>query len=143
MVKKLILIVITFLLNQINIAQSPIGNWKSIDDKTKGPKSQINIYEQNGKLYGKVEKLLAPNANVTKKCTDCSGNKKNQLILGMVIMENLIKKGNKWTGGTIADPENGKSYDVSIWFDENEDELKVRGYHWTGLYRTQTWYRIK
>jgi uncharacterized protein (DUF2147 family) len=137
--------ILTFLIFCISIfsAQSPIGTWKTMDDKTKAPKSQLNIYEQNGKLFGKVEKLLSPTANPTKKCTDCTGSRKNQLILGMVILENLVQKGGKWTEGTIVDPENGKSYDASIWFEGNGDELKVRGYHWTGLYRTQTWYRIK
>ncbi len=31
-----------------------------------------------------------------------------------------------------------------MWFEKGQpDELRVRGKHWTGLYRTQTWYRVK
>jgi len=112
------------------IAQSsPIGVWKTVDDKTDEAKSHIEIYEQNGKLYGKIVKLLRENAKT---------------IIGLVIVEDLAVYKDYWKKGTIMDPEDGKEYGCSIWFDDGKsDELKVRGKHWTGIYRTQTWYRVK
>jgi uncharacterized protein (DUF2147 family) len=48
-----------------------------------------------------------------------------------------------WKGGKILDPEKGKEYSCTMWFEAGKpDELKVRG--WFGpVYRTQTWYRVK
>jgi len=37
-----------------------------------------------------------------------------------------------------------KSSPLGIWKTiDDENELKVKGKHWTGLSRTQTWYRVK
>ena len=38
-------------------AQDILGKWVSYDDETKKPKSEVEIYEQQGKYYGKVIKL--------------------------------------------------------------------------------------
>ncbi len=123
-------------------AQSPVGIWKTIDDNTKEAKSHVEVYEQNGKLYAKVVKLLLKPADT--KCDKCSGDKKNKPVVGMVILENLKPVKDYWGKGTIMDPENGKEYGCSIWFEDGKtSELKVRGKHWTGLYRTQTWYKVK
>lgn len=59
----------------------------------------------------------------------------------MVIVDGLAKEGTVWKGGSILDPANGNVYGCSLWLEGQE--LKVRGKHWTGLYRTQTWYRVK
>ena len=43
---------------------TPVGVWKTIDDESGKAKSHVKIYERNGKLYGKVTKLLLnPGAN--------------------------------------------------------------------------------
>ncbi|MEN0002727.1 MAG: DUF2147 domain-containing protein [Bacteroidota bacterium] len=119
-----------------------LGTWKTIDDATGDAKSHVEIYEQNGKVYGKIVKLLKSEPGVV--CDECKGKKKGKPVLGMVIIEDLQKGGDVLEKGTILDPENGKEYKCKIWFEEGKtDELKLRGYHWTGLYRTQTWYRVK
>jgi len=121
---------------------SPVGVWKTVDDQTGEVKSHVEIYEQDGKYYGKIVKVLKKGAAET--CTECSGKKKNQKILGLVIIEDLEPNKDYWDDGTILDPENGNEYGLSVWFEDNEtDEIKIRGKHWTGLYRTQTWYRVK
>lgn len=62
----------------------------------------------------------------------------------MIIVENLSPYKDYWKNGTILDPESGSEYGCSIWFENNNaNELKVRGKHWTGLFRTQTWYKVK
>jgi len=124
------------------VAQSPSGIWKTIDDDTGDAKSHVEIYEQSGEFYGKVVKLLKSDPDTL--CDECKGDKKDKPVLGMVILESLEPTDNYWSNGTIMDPENGKEYGCSIWFDDGKtEELKVRGKHWTGLYRTQTWYRVK
>ncbi len=117
-----------------------LGKWKTIDDATGEAKSHVEIYERGGKLYGKVVKILNED-RADSLCEKCSGKKHNQPVNGLVIIENLSKKDNYYKGGTILDPENGKEYGCSIWLEDGK--LKVRGKHWSGLYRTQTWYRVK
>ena len=122
---------------------SPVGTWKSVDDKTGEVKSHIEIYEQGGKYFGKVTKIMRADRQ-DRRCTECDGKRKDQPILGMVIIEDLEADGDYWKGGTILDPESGNTYRCSVWFEDgNAGELKVRGKHWTGLYRTQTWQRVK
>src|SRR4051794_20855421 len=73
-------------------AVSPVGRWTTIDDETKKPKSVIAIYEENGKLYGKIEKLFRePTEEQNPVCDKCEGALKNQPILGMVILKDLQK----------------------------------------------------
>ena len=122
-------------------SQSPIGTWKTVDDKSGEEKSYVDIYAEESNLHGKITKLLRDDAK--ELCDQCPGDRKMKPILGMVILENLKPYKNYWRKGKILDPESGNEYGCSIWFEEGRpDELKVRGKHWTGLYRTQTWYRV-
>lgn len=121
---------------------SPVGLWQTIDDKTGKAKSEVEIYEQSGKFYAKVVKLLLKPADTI--CDKCAGAKKNKPVVGMVILEDLKPYKYYWKYGTILDPENGSTYGCSVWYEDGKsDELKVRGKHWTGIFRTQTWHRIK
>lgn len=138
---KTFLITLLFLSVCAMQAQTPVGTWKTIDDKSGDAKSHIEIYKANGKYFGKITKLLK--SEPTKKCANCPGSRKNKPLLGMVIVENLSPYKDYWKNGTILDPESGSEYGCSIWFENNNyDELKVRGKHWTGLFRTQTWFRV-
>lgn len=122
-------------------AQSPIGVWENVDDEDGKPKSHIEIYEQNGKLYGKVIKLLE--GATLKYCKKCKGDKKDQAIQGMVILWDLENMGDHYDNGTIIDPKKGKEYGCKISL-ASPDVLDVRGYlkfAWLG--RTQTWNRVK
>jgi len=123
------------------IAQSPLGIWKNIDDSDGVEKSHIEIYEEDGIVYGKVVKLL-PAATITV-CKKCKGDNKNAPLLNMVILKGLKKNGEKWSDGLILDPAKGKEYKCFIAL-EDEKTLKVRGYIGNPLFgRTQYWYRVK
>jgi uncharacterized protein (DUF2147 family) len=135
-----ILTLLTLFFVQIMFAQSPIGTWKTIDDETGLPKSYLEIYESNGKLHGKITKLLQKPADSV--CEKCPGERKNQPVLGMVIVENMSPKNGLWKGGKILDPEKGKWYSCEFWLKNGDpNQLEVRGYV-AVFYRTQTWYRI-
>ena len=43
------------------------GKWKTIDDETGQAKSIVEIYESNGKIYGKIVEILNP-AKKNSKC---------------------------------------------------------------------------
>jgi uncharacterized protein (DUF2147 family) len=123
------------------IQTAPVtGTWVSIDDETGVEKSEITLYESQGKLYGKVKRLLLPE-DQGKLCVNCKGAEKNKPIEGLVIVKGLSKDGETWTDGKIMDPANGKDYDCTISL-ENSNTLKVRGYlGFSFLGRTQTWKR--
>jgi len=139
--KSLILFVTLFLGTTIlSFAQSPIGVWKTVDDETGKDMSQVEIYEENGKLHGKVVKLLDAPAST---CENCSGERKDKPILGMKIMWDMSQSGKTWKGGKIFSPTKDTIYRCKIWFDDKSGkEMKLRGYYY-GFYRTQTWYRVK
>lgn len=123
-------------------SQTALGKWKTIDDETGKAKSVVEIYESNGKIYGKVVEIF-DKTKEGKLCDKCEGSKKNKPVMGMVILEGLSKKGSSWEGGTILDPNSGKIYKCNISL-ENKDKLKLRGYVGISLLgRTQFWERIK
>ncbi len=123
-------------------SQSVYGKWKTIDDETGEPKSIVEIYEDGGKVYGKVVEILNKDKQ-DAKCTDCEGAKKDATILGMVIVEGLEKDGDVYEGGTILDPNKGKEYRCKLWVDEDDaNKLNVRGYI-AFLFRTQEWFRAE
>ncbi len=135
-------LIFTFLLSvQFLLAQSPVGIWKNLDDEDGKEKSHIEIYEQDGKLRGKVIKLLAA-ATITK-CNKCDGANKGKNLVGMDILWDLKQSGKIWDGGKILDPKNGKVYDCKIEV-AGMDKLKVRGYIGISMFgRTQTWFKVK
>jgi len=125
-------------------AQDVAGVWKTIDDDGETVKSHVEIFEKNGKYYGKVIKLFRePDEIQDPKCIDCKGDKKDKPVLGMEVVWDLEKKDQFWQDGKIMDPENGKEYKCFMELIE-PDKLKVRGYIGFSLIgRTQYWYRIK
>jgi uncharacterized protein (DUF2147 family) len=124
---------------------SPVGRWKTIDDNTGKPKSIVRIWEEGGKLFGKVESLiLQPGEDPAPKCTKCEGERKDKPVIGMVILWDLTKDGSEWSGGKILDPDNGKTYRCYVEPVEGGAKLKVRGYIGFALLgRTQYWLRAE
>ena len=119
-------------------ADAPVGKWKTIDEKTGQPVSEVQITEQGGKLTGTITGLTEPNdkAGKPKTCTACKGDDKDKPIIGLVIIRDLKAEGDRFKGGTILDPADGKVYKAEIWTEDGK--LKVRGY--LGMfYKTQTW----
>ena len=124
-------------------AGSPVGTWRSIDDKTKQERSIIRITEENGELKGVVEKLFdQPGDDPAHLCKECKGERKDKPILGMTILWGLKKDGDTWAGGEIFDPKNGKTYRCKMKLSEDGKSLNVRGFIGISLIgRTQIWWR--
>lgn len=130
-----IIVSIAFLMVQTDPV---VGSWISVDDATGTEKSEINLYLENGKLFGKIEKLLLPE-DQGKICVECNGSEKNKPIEGLVIVQGLEKDGDSWTDGTILDPANGKRYSCTISLNA-DGTLNVRGYLGISILgRTQVW----
>jgi len=102
---------------------------------------QVETYLENGKLFGRVTQVR-PGRKNTDVCDKCSGEYKNHLILGLVILRNFQAEGDDWVDGTAVDPENGKEYKGKVWAVGN-DTLQMRGFIGISLFgRTETWKRM-
>ncbi len=119
-------------------AESPVGKWKTIDEKSGKVVSEVELYDEGGKLFGKIVGLTDPiNAQgQPKKCSACTGEDKDKPIVGLVIIKGLSPDKDRYKGGTILDPDDGKVYKAEVW--QEDGKLKVRGYLGV-FYRTQTW----
>ena len=124
-------------------AGSPVGVWRSIDDKTRQERSIIRITEENGELKGVVEKIFdQPGDDPAHLCKECKDERKDKPIIGMAILWGLKMDGNAWAGGEILDPKNGKIYRCKITLSEDGKSLNVRGFIGISLIgRSQTWLR--
>ena len=58
------------------MAQStPVGLWRSFDDKTGEAKAEVRVVEAGGVLSGKIEKRLLKTARPEDVCTECSDDR--------------------------------------------------------------------
>ena len=139
--KKTFLLFLFFGISQM-YSQSVLGKWKTIDDKTNQPKSIVEIYESNGKIYGKVIEIFNE-AKPNGVCSKCTGTDKNKPVLGLVVIKGLSKDGEEYSDGKILDPETGSLYKCMIKL-LGKEKLEVRGYMGISLLgRSQTWVRTK
>lgn len=105
------------------------GYWTTIDDETGAAKSIVQIYEHQGKYYGRVVELLQnPGARARIKG--------NPAVKGLTIIWELEKDGESYSGGEILDPTKGKVYGCEVW--KEGEKLIVRG-KIAFLGRNQTW----
>jgi len=125
------------------VANSPVGQWHTLDEKTGELKSMVIIFEQQGVVKGRVEKVLRKDADPAAKCDKCSDDRKNQPVVGLEIIRGAKKASGKnvWEDGEILDPENGKTYSLRLTPIENGAKLEVRG-SFGPIGRTQTWVRV-
>lgn len=123
--------------------ESPVGTWKSYDDKSGEPKSIIEITETGGMLEGRILKLFRkPGEDPDPVCDKCTDARKDQKIVGMTILTGLRHDGDEWKGGQILDPKNGKVYSAKLSLIEDGRKLNVRGFlGFSLLGRTQVWER--
>lgn len=67
-------------------------------------------------------------------------------VLGLQILSGMTYAGDgRWSGGTIYDPANGKTYRATLSLDAPDDDtLELRGYVGIPLFgRTTTWQRVE
>lgn len=141
--KKTFAFVISFFLLVISLSaqSSVLGTWKVVDNVTNDVKYHVQMFEFEGRMYGKVVKMVK--VPVDQKCTLCPSDLKNQPVLGMVVMEKLLLSGGFYKNGRMLDPQNGRWYSCQMWLkEEDPDVLVVRGFLGF-IYFTQYWYRVK
>jgi uncharacterized protein (DUF2147 family) len=122
---------------------SPIGIWRTIDDKTGKQKALVQISQNaSGELSGVILQDLDANAAPNRRCTACTDDRKDQLIQGLIIVRSMKRSGDHWDSGNILDPETGDVYKCTMTLNASGQELVVRGYlGFSLLGRSQTWLR--
>lgn len=139
---RFLLLVLPFI-TSISLAQGTIvGKWKTIDDNSSEEKSIVEIFNRDGKVYGKIVKLFPkPGEDPDPICDKCppDDSRFKKKIIGLEIIKDMVKSEDEYSEGNILDPEDGKIYRCKLWIEGND--LMVRGY-WGPFYRTQTWKRV-
>jgi uncharacterized protein (DUF2147 family) len=118
-----------------------IGIWKNGSGK-----GHIQIFKQDNKYYGKIIWLKdAKDANgkpkVDRKNSDPA--RRNQTLLGLVMLKNFEYDNGEWNSGRIYNPSDGKEYKAYMKM-KNRETLSVRGYMGFSLFgKTDVWTRVR
>ena len=124
-------------------AVSPVGLWRTFDDKTGQETGTVRITEVGGALYGRIERILDP-TRAGLSCVKCPDDRKGKPLIGLDIMRGLKRDGDGWGGGTIVDPETGGIYKASARLADNGQKLVIHGYIGISLLgRDVTWLRTQ
>jgi uncharacterized protein (DUF2147 family) len=122
-------------------ASSPVGIWKTVDDKTGKPRSLVRVYESEGKLFARIEQSLVP-GDEARTCTKCPGERKDQPLMGLEFMRGMTFADGAYRGGDILDPDSGSIYRCTFRLVDGGTRLRVRGFLGVSLFgRSQTWER--
>jgi uncharacterized protein (DUF2147 family) len=118
----------------------PVGLWKTED-------AQIEIFEVDGKLNGKIAALDKQYTTDGIEKTDISNPdpaKRSRPLIGLIFMSGFTQQGTgHWEHGTIYDPKTGNTYASTLEYDGG-DTLKVRGYIGISLIgRSVVWAKVK
>jgi uncharacterized protein (DUF2147 family) len=126
----------------VDPVSSPVGFWKTLDDRTHKPRGIIQIFKENNTFYGRIEASFDPK-ELTARCEKCSGDRKDAPVIGLVVMRGITQHGSEYGGGEILDPETGSIYRCRFALSSGGEKLLVRGYLGLSILgRTQTWVRV-
>ena len=99
------------------------------------------IEERDGEFVGTVVKVFSTTAP-NPVCERCEGELRNRPVVGMTILRGLRGLGGEYDGGTILDPDEGRTYRCSARLLDGGRKLEVRGYVGVPFFgRTQIWVR--
>ena len=143
--KKIALALSVLGLTALAHAADPLNGtvWKTIDDKTKQAKALVKFTEQkNGTLTASIQGILTPGEENT--CTKCEGPYHNKSLKGLTIVRGLKNTGGtSYDGGSILDPQTGKTYKLKGKLADGGKKLELRGFVGVAaLGRNQTWVRV-
>ena len=121
-------------------ATSPIGKWKTLDDKSGKPMTITEVYEaKNGTLAAKI----VENLGLPATCANCSDSHKDKPTVGMVTLWNLkANKDGTWGGGSGYKPSEDREFNAkSVKLIDGGKKLEVKGCV-SIICRTATWVRV-
>src|SRR5262249_341771 len=91
---------------------SPAGLWQAVDSDTKEPTRWFLIADHNGIYDGIIARMfLKPGEDPNTVCGQCKDDRHDHTWLGLEIIRGMKPEGeDKYGGGTILDPRDGKIY---------------------------------
>ncbi len=112
---------------QTHKADDILGVW--LNQEATG---KIQIFKEGDRYFGKLVWLRTPLDSLTGKPRTDNENPDPKLkatpLIGLTNLKNFTFNGkDEWSGGTIYDPKNGKTYKCYIQF-ESANKLKIRGF---------------
>jgi uncharacterized protein (DUF2147 family) len=125
--------------------QSPAGLWQALDSDTKEPTGWFLITDHNGIFDGIIAKMfLKPGEDPNTICDRCKDDRHDHPWLGLEIIRGMKPEGDdKFGGGTILDPRDGKVYKATMKVTPDGQTLVVRGYlGFELLGQNQYWTRL-
>ena len=123
------------------------GYWKRLDDDTGKVQSIFRLWEDKGKLVGKIVKVYPTKDKKPQEiCTECTGAQQNKPVNGLLFLWGFTRQegsARKWIDGKVLNPENGKTYNSEVELSEDGKSLSVYGYIrvLVKLGGTSTWQR--
>jgi uncharacterized protein (DUF2147 family) len=125
--------------------QSPTGLWQAVDSDTKEPTGWFLISDHNGAFDGIIAKMfLKPGEDPNIVCDQCKDDRAGHPWLGLEIIRGMKPEADdKYGGGTILDPRDGKTYKATMKVTPDGQTLVVRGYlGFELLGKNQYWTRL-
>jgi uncharacterized protein (DUF2147 family) len=109
---------------------TPVGLWQAVDKDTKQPTGWFLITDHDGVYDGIIAKMfLKPGDDPNVVCDQCKDDRHDQRWLGLEIIRGMRQEGeDKYGGGTILDPRDGKVYHATMKLTPDGHTLVVRGY---------------
>jgi uncharacterized protein (DUF2147 family) len=109
---------------------TPAGLWQALDDDTKQPSAWFLISNHDGVYAGIIAKMfLKPGENPNVVCDQCKDDRFNHPWLGLEIIRGMQQEEpDKYGGGSILDPRDGKVYHATLKVTPDGQTLVVRGY---------------
>ena len=107
------------------------GYWKTINKDTGKPEAIFRLWEDQGKLVGRIVKVFLKPGEKMPLCSDCTGAQRNKPRLGLMGLWGFVRDDGsdiKWVDGKILNPEDGKVYNSQIDLSEDGKKLNVYGY---------------
>jgi uncharacterized protein (DUF2147 family) len=109
---------------------TPAGLWQAVDDNTKQPTGWFIINNHDGVYSGFIAKMfMKPGEAPNPVCDKCTDDRQNHPWLGLEIIRDMKQEeADKYGGGSILDPRDGKVYHAIMKLSPDGQTLTVRGY---------------
>lgn len=119
---------------------SPVGKWKTLDDKTGKPMTVTEVYmAKNGTMAAKI----VENLGLPQTCANCSGEYRNKPTVGLVTLWNIKQKNGAWVDGNGYKPSEDTKFKVkSVKLIDGGRKLEVTGCK-AIFCRSATWVRVQ
>jgi uncharacterized protein (DUF2147 family) len=123
-------------------ADSPIGLWEAFDAHSGKATGRMRIYREGTLFFGR-NVALSPSDRVGERCARCKDERRDEPMIGLVIMRNMRLDRDVYSGGDILDPSTGRVYSCEFRLTDGGQKMLLRGFLGVSfLGGTQVWRRL-